>query len=375
MQAKQGLVVVLVAAFTTVLFVAFIAPSLFRRDDLMAKIDLSDGRVQSLLAEVQSLRAALSHSANVGEGRGTSPSAKTGASGAHGGSSVATAPCSSKGLDHLAATFQTALKTFKDLRVIRINAPHPFSMFVAPDEEKLSNDLVANRFFAQNETVLFHNILQDCRTDPSAPPKLVLDAGANLGYFCLFAASYGCRVVCVEPQQHVRSLLELSVAINGFSERVKVSPNFLAEKIGEGAFMSEGYASGLNAVTSSPTGKPVSSTTIDELVQEDLLLLKMDLEGYERHALVGAEKLFRTHGVENLIVEIKPDRAPVLDWIWAHMAGASACHYSEAYMVPEIRSYELRSIGAAMMRQGQNVVDYEDVWFTRNDRLFRQLTA
>jgi FkbM family methyltransferase len=276
---------------------------------------------------------------------------------------------------HFASAFQTALKTFKDLRVIRIPTPLPFSIFVAPEEEGLSRELVANRFLAAKEAVLFHNILQDCRADPAAPPPLVVDAGANLGYFCLFAAAYGCRVVCVEPQPHVRSLLELSVAINGFDDLVTVHSNFLAASEGEAAFMSEVFTSGESAVTKTRTGMPVVSTTLDALVDEDVLLLKIDLEGYELQALAGAERLFAQRAVENLIVEIKPPFGVAMGWVWGHMRGAQACSYCEAYFVPEINSYALATIGAYVLAEGQTNVAFEDVWVTRNRRLFAQLRA
>lgn len=48
------------------------------------------------------------------------------------------------------------------------------------------------------------------------------------------------------------------------------------------------------------------SVTLDEVIQEDVLLIKADVEGWEWSAMKGAQKLLRNHHVENLIMEYSP---------------------------------------------------------------------
>ena len=45
---------------------------------------------------------------------------------------------------------------------------------------------------------------------------------------------------------------------------------------------------------------------IDDVVHEDVWLLKMDLQGYEWHALSGASRLFTTHTVAHVFTEYTP---------------------------------------------------------------------
>ena len=56
--------------------------------------------------------------------------------------------------------------------------------------------------------------------DPKA--LSVIDAGANVGAFSLYAGSLGCRVFAFEMQPLVHLLLELSVRISGYRDRVQV---------------------------------------------------------------------------------------------------------------------------------------------------------
>ena len=57
-------------------------------------------------------------------------------------------------------------------------------------------------------------------------PVHVLDVGGNIGYMALFAASISkrIRVTTIEPHPWHRRLLEASIALNGWGERVRVEP-------------------------------------------------------------------------------------------------------------------------------------------------------
>ena len=58
---------------------------------------------------------------------------------------------------------------------------------------------------------------------PPPPPPLVLDVGANFGYYSLFAAALGCRVVAWEPVPRFRGFFEAALLLNpGLARRVEV---------------------------------------------------------------------------------------------------------------------------------------------------------
>ena len=64
---------------------------------------------------------------------------------------------------------------------------------------------------------------------------LMLDVGANFGYYSLLAASQGRRVVAWEPVPVFRAFLELGVRLNNFSHLVHVRAAAVSNESGKGA--------------------------------------------------------------------------------------------------------------------------------------------
>lgn len=51
--------------------------------------------------------------------------------------------------------------------------------------------------------------------------KVFVDAGANIGYYSLYALAIGMEVVAIEPQHRAVDLIRMSVGLNpSFSERL-----------------------------------------------------------------------------------------------------------------------------------------------------------
>lgn len=67
------------------------------------------------------------------------------------------------------------------------------------------------------ETSIFYTILKgQCDNDDFRRNPLVVDVGANLGYFTNYAASFGCRVKAFEPIPVLNRHIAYSAALNGF---------------------------------------------------------------------------------------------------------------------------------------------------------------
>ena len=58
---------------------------------------------------------------------------------------------------------------------------------------------------------------------------LVIDVGANFGYYSLYAASLGCRVIAWEPVPVFRAFLRIGVALNNLSHRVEVRESVVSD--------------------------------------------------------------------------------------------------------------------------------------------------
>ncbi len=129
---------------------------------------------------------------------------------------------------------------------------------------------------------------------------ICLDVGANVGYYTnLFASITGKsgRVFSVEPLLRNVRLIELAAAINHTDEIVTVLRVGASNEDSEINFSFEGdssYAS-VKSVDSKSDGVVIQCKKIDTIVSEFNLpridILKMDVEGWEYHALRGMETI------------------------------------------------------------------------------------
>jgi FkbM family methyltransferase len=159
-----------------------------------------------------------------------------------------------------------------------------------------------------------------------SPGDMFVDGGANIGLFTLVAArSVGPsgKIIAFEPGHDIRLRLLENLVLNGLSQ-VEVMPLALSSAPGEASFQEFDIAgAGLNHLV--PVDREqggahkVALTTLDAtLGARDLTrltLIKLDLEGAEHAALLGAATVLRDRRPD-LILEIEP----------AHLArmGASA---------------------------------------------------
>jgi len=93
-------------------------------------------------------------------------------------------------------------------------------------------------YFAPIETSIFRHILGNGVCGRAAPNNLVVDVGANVGYFSAYASALGCRVASFEPNQNPRRYLEASAALH--------DPHHLSWKVYPAAIGKEVYTQNLN---------------------------------------------------------------------------------------------------------------------------------
>jgi FkbM family methyltransferase len=164
----------------------------------------------------------------------------------------------------------------------------------------------------------------------------VVDIGANKGYFSLLAAnrvgSSG-RVISYEPLP--RNLLDLEATIRaGRHANWIVRPVGISKATGAAVLHSPVGTGGSGWGTLEPQAmdrsddQPIETATLsEEFTRNGLLqihLLKMDIQGHELSALLGAEDLLHTGRITSLLVEVHPRILPAQDVarIFELMAGA-----------------------------------------------------
>jgi FkbM family methyltransferase len=134
--------------------------------------------------------------------------------------------------------------------------------------------------------------------------NIFMDVGGNVGYFSLLAASLGYSTVTVEAMTYNSQLLKRSASQNGFDinivRQALVAPGMLASMptvcldmpVGNG---DNGIVS-METKSSSSCANLAKTNTMDgafEAAGKTMAprAIKMDIEGFESHALAGATKL------------------------------------------------------------------------------------
>jgi FkbM family methyltransferase len=123
-----------------------------------------------------------------------------------------------------------------------------------------------------------------------------IDIGANCGYYTLLMAdlvgSSG-RVLAVEPNQKLASLVDRSMRVNGFKSYVEVSDKAVSNRVGDDVQLcvpngllgdsTISYPDKSDLQNSSSQYFPIITTTIDELVNDwsHVNFIKIDAEGAE----------------------------------------------------------------------------------------------
>ncbi|HAK62949.1 MAG TPA: hypothetical protein DCO82_06875 [Alphaproteobacteria bacterium] len=133
------------------------------------------------------------------------------------------------------------------------------------------------------------------------PGMHVLDIGANIGFFTMLSASLVApagSVMAIEPNAENVKLVELSRRANGF-EQVTVVQAAAGRELGL-LVLNTAYSNGTTAALSDDAAQLADATTVaclrlDDIVPADrpIGFIKIDVEGAEYNALLGASGLIR----------------------------------------------------------------------------------
>jgi FkbM family methyltransferase len=147
---------------------------------------------------------------------------------------------------------------------------------------------------ADYEPETFAFLRASCRAGDVA-----LDIGAHIGLFTVVMARLvgpGGRVFSFEPTPTTREALERTVALNGCGDRTEVRAEAVTERIGHATFFdTDDLASNANSLVATDRhrcGFTVRTVSVDEFLSRlglSAACIKIDVEGAELHALLGAE--------------------------------------------------------------------------------------
>lgn len=140
------------------------------------------------------------------------------------------------------------------------------------------------------------------------PERLSLDVGANKGVYSFVLRRHSHHVVAFEPNPKIRAVL-----CRWADQNVEVSPYALADKSGRSEFRiprgSRGYSNQRGTLSRARMSESdgiieVEVRRLDELSFRDVGFIKIDVEGFEREVLEGAQETISRER-PRLLIEIE----------------------------------------------------------------------
>jgi FkbM family methyltransferase len=210
--------------------------------------------------------------------------------------------------------------TTQDFVISKSKTDPPF-IFTGPESQPIFDYMRRNGVWGPMETQIFKEVC-NWRCDKSKSIKsnpLVIDVGGNIGMFTLFSASMGCRVQTYEPIPGAFYFMRLSVLLNGFEDNIQTNNKAIDEGPGETVieFHGDWGVGNIKIVDKDKdfenekkkaNNLVVKTTGLSQEIKEDVLLLKVDVEGFEDNVFKGLLPVFDEYSIENIILEVKKNR-------------------------------------------------------------------
>ena len=159
---------------------------------------------------------------------------------------------------------------------------------------KIDNVNLQSALFALYGQVVLLN--QYCISRGNVRGKIVIDAGANIGFFSLYAAKLGARrIYAFEPVKDTYANLKKNISKNGYGGVCIPINKALGDKNKKGkiyfAQCSDAEAS-ICFHKENSKSQPIDIVSIDSFMKNKgrIDFIKIDTEGYEKNILVGAKK-------------------------------------------------------------------------------------
>ena len=148
------------------------------------------------------------------------------------------------------------------------------------------------------------------------PQDTVLDIGANLGVYTLYALRKGCKVFSFEPMPRICSILKDNIHVNGYevSGRSHVIEAAVSDVCGTAAFyQNKGVCGQCSSLYRAETNETVEEITVQTLTLDSCReqfgvvdFIKIDVEGAEYFAFCGMRQLLMENHNVKLIMEFAP---------------------------------------------------------------------
>jgi FkbM family methyltransferase len=121
--------------------------------------------------------------------------------------------------------------------------------------------------------------------------EVVVDIGANIGTFSIYAAYYGAKVFAIEPEPNNLESLIKNIELNGMKDLIKPVAVGISDFNGEAVISNEG---GDSTILDNKDGSKIKIMSLDSFIKKNKIssigVLKIDTEGSEVKTILGASK-------------------------------------------------------------------------------------
>ena len=190
------------------------------------------------------------------------------------------------------------LRLAAGLRRVMVRVPHGRLRVDLCDQGGLGRLLYFTGEYEQAETVAFSRLVEK--------GSIVLDVGANIGYFATFFAQRAAHVYAIEPTPSTLALLRENVSAYS---NVTVLPVAVSDQPGTMSLWIDDRNAGDNTLYEQPGRRSVTVpvTTVDALVRELQIprvdLIKIDIQGAEVAAFRGMRETLRSNPHAPIVAE------------------------------------------------------------------------
>ncbi len=167
----------------------------------------------------------------------------------------------------------------------------------------IGNPTMESGSFEPGETKIFLKLLESV--------DVVINVGANIGYYCCMALQHKKYVVAFEPMAQNLNYLMRNVTANGWQSKIEIFPVALCDKIGvvdiygggSGASMVEAWG-GVSKYFSTLVPCSTMDVALGSRFNGQRCLIMADIEGAEKLMLEGASLMFTARPKPIWFVEI-----------------------------------------------------------------------
>lgn len=204
--------------------------------------------------------------------------------------------------------YKPIYKKIKPRGLVLINCQDN-KMYVDAKDGGITPSLLVQGVFEEIETEIFKKLIR--------PGMVIIDIGANIGYYTLIAANImknEGKIYAFEPEPNNYALLLKNINLNGY---VNVNPlqKAVSNKSGKINLFIDGINCGIHSISqynvyNNIGSVEVETTTLDEFFKNEVKdlrvdLIKMDVQGAEGLVIEGAEEII-LHNNLTILMEFCP---------------------------------------------------------------------